>query len=288
MASKTNGFIPGVIVFVALVIFFGTILGLTGKNILISRNYRIYFEFPDISGLRNQGAVALRGFQVGKVKDVTFSKDSVVVAVDINRKFRVPLDSKIEIITLNFIGEKAVSITPGTSAEVLKPGGVLKGANKDIVAQAANILAAMKMRIEGGDLDKVVQKATDSIDKMLKVVKTMHDKVQKIDIDLYNRRVDDIGLASRQLKDFLVATQEEVQKIEHETIKSTGKFNETLEKVDQALKQLEDLSAEINGTAQKINRTDLFGNLNKTIAEMQAFLADIKKNPKKYVRFSIF
>jgi len=288
MAKKNNGFIPGVIVFIALVIFFGTILGLTGKNILISKNYRVYFEFPDISGLRNQGNVALRGFQVGKVKDVTFTKGSVKVGVDINRKFRIPIDSRIEIITLNFIGEKAVSITPGESPEVLKPGGVLKGANKDIVAQAGNILSALKMRIEGGDLDKVVQKATDSIDSMLKVVKTMHDKVQKLDIDLYNRRVEDIGQASRQLKEFLVSTQAEVQKIESETRGSTEKFNLTLEKVDQALKQLADLSAEINVSAQTVNRTDLFGKLNQTIQEMQAFLADIKKNPKKYVRFSIF
>ncbi len=288
MANKNNGFIPGVIVFIALVIFFGTILGLTGRNILISKNYRIYFEFPDISGLKNQANVALRGFQVGKVKDVTFTKESVIVGVDINRKYRIPVDSKIEIVTVNFIGEKAVSISPGVSAQALKAGGVLKGVNKDLVAQAASILSALKSRIEGGDLDKVVQRATDTIDSVLKVIKTMHTKVQHLDIALFNRRVEDIGEASRQLKDFLASSEAEVKKIERDATMSADRFNQTLEKIDQALQQLSDLSTEINVTAQQIRRTDLFGSLNKTIQELQAFLADIKKNPKKYVRFSIF
>jgi phospholipid/cholesterol/gamma-HCH transport system substrate-binding protein len=288
MADKNPGFLPGLIVFFALVIFFGTILGLTGKNILIGRNYQVYFEFADISGLRNQGSVAMRGFQVGKVKDVTFMKDSVRVAADIKKKFRIPIDSRVEITTLNFIGEKAVSITPGVSEEFLKPGAVIKGANRDIVAQTANILAALKNRIEGGDLDHALQKASESISSMLAFVRTLNEKANKLNIDLYNRRVEDIGQASRQLRDFFKSAQGETQTIARETEDSLARLNEILDHVGQTLEKLSSLSAEIKVTAVKVNQTDIFGNLNQTIQELQNFLADIKKNPKKYVRFTIF
>jgi phospholipid/cholesterol/gamma-HCH transport system substrate-binding protein len=288
MADKNPGFLPGLIVFFALVIFFGTILGLTGKNILIGRNYQVYFEFADISGLRNQGPVAMRGFQVGKVKDVTFMKDSVRVAADIKKKFRIPIDSRVEITTLNFIGEKAVSITPGVSEEFLKPGAVIKGANRDIVAQTANILAALKNRIEGGDLDHALQKASESISSMLAFVRTLNEKANKLNIDLYNRRVEDIGQASRQLRDFFKSAQGETQTIARETEDSLARLNEILDHVGQTLEKLSSLSAEIKVTAVKVNQTDIFGNLNQTIQELQNFLADIKKNPKKYVRFTIF
>lgn len=288
MAEKNPGFLPGLIVFFALVIFFGTIIVLTGRNILIGRNYDVYFEFADISGLRNQGPVAMRGFQVGKVKDVTFGKNSVRVMADIKKKFHIPVDSKVEITTLNFIGEKAVSITPGTSEEVLKPGAVLKGVNRDIVAQTASILTALKNRIEGGDLDHVLERVSDSVTSMLTFVKTLNDKANRLNIDLYNRRVEDIGQASRELTDFLKSTHTEAESITRQTGDSLAKLNETLSQVDQTLEKLASLSAEIKLTATHVNQTDLFGSLNKTIQELQSFLADIKKNPKKYIKLSLF
>jgi phospholipid/cholesterol/gamma-HCH transport system substrate-binding protein len=288
MSERNPGYLAGLIVFFAMVIFFGTIIVLTGKNILIGRNYEVYFEFADISGLRNQGPVAMRGFQVGHVKDVTFGKNSVRVTADIKKKFRIPVDSKIEITTLNFIGEKAVSITPGTSEEVLKPGAVIKGVNRDIVAQTASILTALKNRIEGGDLDHVLERVSDSVTSMLTFVKTLNDKANRLNIDLYNRRVEDIGQASRELTDFLKSTHTEAESFTRQTGDSLAKLNETLSQVDQTLEKLASLSAEIKLTATHVNQTDLFGSLNKTIQELQSFLADIKKNPKKYIKISVF
>ena len=59
------------------------------------------------------------------------------------------------------------------------------------------------------------------------------------------------------------------------------------------------LSAEVRAITQQLNRgegtagqllqnREFFDNLARTIAELNEFLADIKKNPKKYVKFSIF
>lgn len=288
MANKKPGFWAGLIVLLALLIFFGTILGLTGKNIVLGRNYRIYFEFPDISGLRNQGSVALRGFQVGKIKDVTFTKESVLVAADIKKKFRIPVDSKAEITTLNFIGEKAVSIIPGDSPESLKPGAVIKGVNRDIVAQASSILTAMKKRIEGGDLDHVLQRVSEAVNTMLTFVRSLNAKLNKLDFDMYNRRIEDLGEAGRQMKQFFAAAQDDTRTFVDNTGVSLEKMNQTLEQVDRTLENLSRLSTEIKASAQRVNETDLFGNLDQTIRELQALLADIKKNPKKYVKVSVF
>lgn len=288
MANKNPAYWAGLLILLALVIFFGTILGLTGKNVVLGRNYRVYFEFPDISGLRNQGNVALRGFQVGKIKDVTFTKESVLVGADIKKKFRIPVDSRVEITTLNFIGEKAVSITPGVSPEFLKPGAVIKGVNKDIVAQASTILTAMRRRIEGGDLDHVLTRVSDAVNAMLTFVRNLNAKAGKLDFDMYNRRIEDVGEASRQMKEFFASAQGDTKTFVANTEASLEKLNETLEQVNRTLENLSSLSTEIKSSAQRVNDTDVFGNLSQSIKELQAILADIKKNPKKYVRFSIF
>ncbi len=288
MANKNAGYWAGLLILLALVIFFGTILGLTGKNIVLGRNYRVYFEFPDISGLRNQGPVALRGFQVGKIKDVTFTKEAVLVGADIKKKFRIPVDSRVEITTLNFIGEKAVSIIPGDSPEFLKPGAVIKGVNKDIVAQASTILTAMRKRIEGGDLDHVLTRVSDAVNAMLTFVRTLNAKAGKLDFDMYNRRIEDVGEASRQMKEFFASAQGDTKAFVSNSQVSLEKLNETLEQVNRTLENLSSLSTEIKASAQRVNDTDIFGNLNQTIRELQAFLADIQKNPKKYVKLSVF
>lgn len=288
MADKNKGFIPGVIVFSALIIFFGGILWLSGKSIFFSGNYRVYMEFADVSGLRNQMPVAMRGVQVGWIRDVTFGKEAVKVAADIKRKFSIPVDSQVEITSLNLIGEKAITITPGQSPVAVQPGATLQGTNKDIMIVASSILAQAKTKIEDVHFENIIRKATDSIDSLLTLVRNMNTRVEKLDMDLYNRRVDDIGLASQELRRFVNSLSGETKKVGQETGESLEKFNQTLEGVDQALQRLADLSSEIKSVAQKIDRTDIFNNLSQTLQELNAFLADIKKNPKKYVKFSIF
>jgi len=288
MADKNTGFWPGLIVVLGLLMFFGGILWLSGRNVLINRDYRLYFEFSDISGLRNQSPVAMRGYQVGRIADVTFGKESIRVAVDIKKKFAIPADSQVEIITLNFIGEKAVSIIPGVSRDNLQPGAALKGKNKDLMIMAANLLAKVKSKIDEANLDAVIGKAKESMDSLLALVRNVNAKVGSLDMDLYNRRVEDIGRVSRELSDFLTSVSGDTKKVGAAAGESLEKFNQTLAQANQALDRLTDLSAEIKGAAQSINRPEIFDGLSQTLRELKDFLADIKKNPKKYVRFSIF
>jgi phospholipid/cholesterol/gamma-HCH transport system substrate-binding protein len=288
MASKNNTFVLGLIVFAALLIFFGSILLLSGRNILLGRYYRIYFEFPDIVGLRNQAPVAMRGYQVGWVKDVMFLKNRVRIAVDIKKKFKIPADSQVEIISLNFIGEKAVSIKPGVSSEFLQRGALIRGENKDLMTLATNILHTAKEKIERGEIDKVIQKAKDSVDAVLGLVRTVNSQVEKLDIAQFNRQVEEVGRAGRELRNFAAEAQASAEKFSSKSGQSLDKFNETLGNVDAALQQLTDLSEEIKKLTSGIDRGDVFGNLNQTVQELRTLLADIKKNPKKYVKFSIF
>jgi phospholipid/cholesterol/gamma-HCH transport system substrate-binding protein len=71
--------------------------------------------------------------------------------------------------------------------------------------------------------------------------------------------------------------------------------NDTLYKrLDGVTTNLEQLTAKLNqgeGTAGKLmNDTQLHDNINRTLTEMQQLLADIRKDPKKFlnVRMSIF
>ncbi len=299
MSRKHTGYIPGMIVFIAMVLFFAGILWLSGKAIVFSPDHRYYFDFSDVVGLRDKAPVYMRGYRVGWTKAVEFREDVVRVTVDIKKRFRFPEDSRIQIATLNFIGEKAITIEPGDSERPLEPGAIILGENKDLMTLAAKILSQAQAKIESGDLDEVIKKVSESMDGVLDTVHTMRAQINRLDVDLYNRQVRSLGEASEELKSFMSAARQDTRQVAQEGRDSLERFNQTLAAVDSALERLGQLSAEVRLVAQRLNRgegtagqllqnREFFERLNQTLTELNAFLADIKKNPKKYVKFSIF
>jgi len=292
MTYKKMSYISGLIVFFSMVIFFGSILWLSGQQILFSKKYIVYFKFSDVVGLRDRSPVYMRGYRVGWTKDVFFEENGVRVRVDIKNKFRIPIDSKIEINTLNLIGEKAVTIEPGNSTTYLKPNGILKGQNRDIMIIAKKILIAAKDKFESGELDVRIEDLGKTIDSFIQLIRTVNRSLEKVDIDMYNRQIATVGEAGKELRNFL-----QEAKIDTHQLVTDSRL--TLEKIDNAIAQLTDTSREIKTISQKINEgqgtagellhsKELINNINQTIKELNQFLTDIKKNPKKYVRFSIF
>lgn len=81
---------------------------------------------------------------------------------------------------------------------------------------------------------------------------------------------------------------------------STGKQGrESLAKVDKAMEQMASLSAKLDSIASKIdagegsagalvNDKKYIESINTTLQELQDLIKDFRKNPKKYVKLSIF
>lgn len=299
MNYKKMSFISGVIVFLAIVTFFSSILWLSGKNILFSQKYIVYFKFKDVVGLRDRSAVFMRGYRIGWTKDVYFEDDGVKIRIDIKDKFQIPKDSKIEINTLNFIGEKAVTITPGKSEEAIQPYEIVWGTNKDIMILAKKILLATKEKIEEGEFNKQLEDVSQSVTAFRDFLNTINKQVKKIDMDMYHRQIKNVGQASEKLSEFLASAKDDTRQFSADSNVSMKKLNQTMEKLDKTLeelagasKEIKEITAKINsgqGTAGKLlNDQETIDRLNRTIGEFNQFLSDIKKHPKKYVKFSIF
>jgi phospholipid/cholesterol/gamma-HCH transport system substrate-binding protein len=288
MSNKYPSYVAGLIVFVALVIFFGGILFLSGKEIFFRNNYDIRIEFSNVAGLKGQSPITMRGFQIGTVGDVILGRDKITVIGVIKREFPVPVDSTAEVSTLNFIGEKAVEIVPGRSTELIRSGGVLKGANRDLMSMAVSVLDAAKAKVEGADVSNVTKKITDLVATFQDMIQSAGDKVRGFDVARLNSQVGEIAKAGEDLRKFIETAQGGTEKFSQQSGESLEKFNGTLQRIDGALQQISDMSAEIKTLTQTINSQGIFASMDTTIKELQGFLADIKKNPKKYVRFSIF
>lgn len=142
MDYKKMSYVSGIVIFFSMVTLLLAVIGLAEKRIFFTKDYVVFMKFADVIGLQDQSKVFMRGYRIGTTKEVQFKEDGVIVRVDINKKYRIPVDSKIEINTITLLGEKAITIFPGTSDKCFKPGDQLIGQNKDIMVQMKNILGA--------------------------------------------------------------------------------------------------------------------------------------------------
>jgi phospholipid/cholesterol/gamma-HCH transport system substrate-binding protein len=299
MNYKKMSFVAGLIVFVAAIIFLVGILWLSGNQIFFSNEYKLDVLFEDAVGLKDQAPVFMRGYRIGSTKEVEFEEERVRVAIGIDKKYRIPSDSKVEINMLNFLGEKGIMVLPGRSSEYLQPNSVILGENKDLMSIAKNILFTAKEKVEEGDLNRVIANISESVGSLNELLGKVNTKVDNLDMALYNTQIQELGQAGKGLREFLEVAQGETQNFSAESRLSLDKFNDTLEQVNDTLEQLAALSSELSEIARDINTGrgtagELLQNkayiksLNETILQLTAFLEDIRENPKKYVKFSIF
>lgn len=95
-------------------------------ELLGSEGYEVYGVFSNTGGLKNGSGVAIAGVQVGRVKDISLKEYEARVVMSLPYKIKLQEDCIAAIKTRGLIGEKFVEITPGSSEQILKPGGRIR------------------------------------------------------------------------------------------------------------------------------------------------------------------
>ncbi len=290
MQYKKMTAVFGAVIFTALTAFFVTIIWLAESRIFFTRDYIIYMKFKDVSGLKRMSPVYMRGYRVGWVKGVQFERDWVKVRTDINKKYRVPVGSRAEIFALNILGEKAIRIVPPPPpySKFYQNRDIMVGVNKDIMVQAQKLLE---------DLKKPLQENFEpTIKKVRAIIRSIHDLLGTVQNEVANSGVrenlDKLGRAADQY----AAIAEENRKGIKVTVEQ---MNSSLKSMQEALEELKKTSEELRKTLRTLNSgkgsagrllndRKTLDQLDKTLEELNKLIEDIKKNPRKYFKFSIF
>ncbi len=285
MNYKRMAYISGIIIFFSILILMISIITLAGKRIMFTRDYIIYAKFSDVIGLQDQAKVFMRGYRVGWTKDVKFVEDGVLVRIDINKRFKIPKDSRFEINTISLIGEKAITIQPGHSTEYLKQGDMIVGYNKDLVIEMKHVIEKLNRDLDKGEISARVKDLSESIVKMKQVLTKFNQKLDKLDVKKINESVTQLANAGKKLNTFMD--------------KNSGKLGESIRKFAVTLDRINKLTVQMTAIAKKINEgkgsagmvvnnKKYIQKLDSTITEINALVKDVKKNPKKYINLSIF
>ena len=276
-----------------VILIVGTIWLLRGG---LEKGYVLYGRFPWGSGLKEGQPVWLSGVTVGFVDDVDLRDDGqLIVTFRIYDKYKVPEGSEASIVPNGFFGDVAVALQPEAPNPLSysegdtvpsKPGA----AGLSIIASRADsalqvthkILATTQQQlVDSGGLREIrvmlatlshaattLSRVVDTQSRQLEITMgTVRSRAAAVD----SARVDSTVRAIHAATENFVTVTNDLK------VTST-KLNQLLAKADSG-----------NGNAAKLLNDDtLYRNMLSTVARFDSLLADIKKNPRRYINLSIF
>lgn len=292
----------GVFVILVLVSTFFIINYLRGRDILGNENeYVAYYD--DIQTLSVSSPVMIQGYQAGTVTEIDYIPEtrSFKVTCSIDKKFTIPVDSKIALYSTSIMGGKGVLIQIGSSEELAEDGAELASASlPDLLSTLGDnigplltgidsLMDSLSVTVSGINrlLDDTNQKYLSSILRNLdKTVKEAGKVVSAIDSDQVSAIVDDLAELSAGLSPIMAkvdSTMAGLNTVAGELAESDIKA--LVDSVNSLLQKVQDP----DGTLGKIlNDGAVYDSVDKLINDITTLVNAIKENPKKYIKISVF
>ncbi len=314
--KKSTVIYIGATFILAIVIFVWGYNFLKGKD-LFSKQMILYSRYHKIDGLVTANPVLINGKQVGLVNKIYFTPDNsgdLMVVFLIKNKFPIPKNTVARIINATLLGAKSVDLKLGNSKVLAQSGDTLQGSVEVTLKNEVNsALAPMKARAERllSNVDTLVRSISELFSKNAKgnlkksitdVAGTLHN-LNITTADLKDMVKNNSVHVSRTLAnlDSLTSTLMDSREDLQATIHNFKNISDTLSKAEltQTILQTKESLVRINLLLKKINQgqgtigslvvnDSLYIELNKSALELNKLLKDIRKNPHRYLKFSLF
>lgn len=272
---------------------------LKGTNILY-KHKTVYTVYPSVAGLAKSSPVLINGFQIGVVQSIYFhpnkSGQIVVEMVFSETDFLIPNNSIASLVSMDFLGSKAIAIKLGTSkTNILSEDTLIADLEKSMFDDVSEQVLPLKDKAE---------KLMVSLDKTVTQLDVVLKEVEEVLNDRNKQRFSEALLSlSATINSYKEVADNMNQSMINlqPTLKNFRTFsdslaalqmNATLTKAQATFDDLSLIMAKIkNGEGsmgQLINNDSLYLNLQAATKDMDKLLIDMKENPKRYVHFSVF
>lgn len=289
---------------------------LKGKDVF-TQERTFYAIYQDVSGLAKSDPIYINGLRAGQVKNLYFENNftgRIIAELQITSNFPIPQNSTAKIISTDLMGTKAIGLSIGDSGKLLEDGdtlnasiestlqeqmeqtlGPLKHKAEELLSSvddiltnlqgilnsetAANIQMSMShleqslenMESVTGNLDSLVSKEKSSIETIL-------ENAESITTNLRNNNESLTAIIQNfhQISDSLAAA--DMASTLHHANKALADFSTIMNKIN---------SGE-GSMGMLMNNDTLYFELEKSARDLNLLLEDIKANPGRYVKFSLF
>ena len=276
---------------------------LKGKEVFSSNNI-YYTTYDQCKGLGLSSPVVLNGIPVGRVRDIQIlpnKKHSVLVTFETKKEIKLTDATKARLISPSFLGDKAIDLLI-EEGNLLKnrdsvPGEVEQGwedmftdhtlpAMQDI--KNISVLTSQFVL----NLIKNIDKINDIFDNLEATTRHLKKTIARRQTEFYalssNLSAVSSALADRKdgIEPILIKLNQLLQAVKAEEAKEISeKLNRIL---DGIIETLDATGQGKNSLGKMLCDSSLYDDLNQPLGSLDKLLIDLKRNPRRYVSFSIF
>jgi phospholipid/cholesterol/gamma-HCH transport system substrate-binding protein len=282
----------GFFVLTAFILVVVALFTLTDVSPLRGR-YHATTIVPDASGIRKGNPVQMLGVNIGRVRGFEIGAGGVVVHLELQREYPIPVDSRVELVSSGLLGETVAEVIPGTAEESIRDGARLAGAAGIGLLDTAGDLGARADDVLG-------RMQTVLSDQTVGAVNTSALELQRMPTDmsaLAAQQRQELALLSASLRRGAAGveaatTAPELTRSVQRLDAMTARLDETIGSLDRASTSLESVIGRMDrgeGTLGKLSRDDeLYNNLNQAAANLNFLATDIRENPRRYLNVRVF
>ena len=301
----------GLIAVLAIVGFVFLFQFMKGKSLFTTDNI-FYAKYDNVEGLEASSPVSINGLKVGQVEQISpipgkDGKLHFVVKIFVDDEYQFSKKSNLEIFEPGLMSGKAMRINLAYGEPFAKDGDTLQ----------SNFQPSMMSSISSqiGPVKDQLQVVLKRVDSLTNNANKMFDERNRAELSALlrnlNTTVASFENTSKQTNSLLSNNDPKIQKVLDNASLATisaknamDKYGNVAENID--VQKLNNAVDKLSLTADQLNKIigsiekgegslgkltkdeELYNNLNKTAASMNALVEDLKANPKRYVNISVF
>ncbi len=306
----------GIVFVIATVVLIWGLMYLKGLE-LFRTNRTFYAVYDHVNGLVAANPILIKGLQVGQVKKIYFhprDPRKIIVELYILGDYPIPKNSFARIFSSSLLGSREVEIIPGDSQVMAQNGDTLFSQTEATLGEEVNRqLLPLKNKAENliSSIDSIAviiqevlnkntrENLVEAIEHVKQTLENIAHATHNLDTLVDSERnnlaaiIGNVESISRNLKgnnDKITNIITNFSDISDSLTKA--RIPETLLQVNKVVTDLELVLQKINkgeGTVgQLVNNEQLYKEVEKAARDLNLLLEDIKANPKKYVKISVF
>ena len=308
--------IIGIVVIASLAMFIWGYNFLKGFNLFKDQRV-IYAVYDEVSGLSRSNPVSVNGLKVGQVSDIYFEPDfsgNIIVEITVETQIPIPRNSLALIYSSDLMGSKAIDLQLGDDTAYIKSGDTLRTRVEASLKEAVNQqIQPLKAKAEEliMSIDSVVtvikaifnEKARENLSNSLASIQQTFANLESASYNLdtlvasQKTRLAQIMFNLESITNTIRMNQDNIDNIlaNFSTVSDSlakAKIPETFAHINKVVGEVEGIVEKINSGEGSIgllvNDDKLYKDLQESANQLHLLMEDIRVNPKRYVRFSLF
>ena len=293
------------------IISFSIIIGfIIGINYLKGKSYftgsvSYFAKYQNISGLNISSPVTISGYKIGQVNKVDLNPITKEITIELYISKDIQLNKNAQALIYNqdLMGSKGVKIINGTSNIFHEANDTLIGdLEEDLTTQLKNELYPLKGQIaqaieqmgltfkslngnEGENIKRLFGQLNTTLSSLNTLLKDSQPKLANVlkNAEGFTNNLNNNNQNITQILSNLNAVTDSLNK---------ANLSNAVTNMNNSFAELSKILVDIKsgkGTLGQLSQNDsIYKNMNQTIRNLDSLLIDLKKNPKRYFKVSVF